>query len=121
VSPYCRQRVNNTCGGERLSDYPQQALQGTCGAERPLGLHSNHLSGPSTEIVGKENPSPVEVKTFRISTASPCREPVELKDLQASTAFPKVFLQRKLKKEKKPSLNNTCGRERRLSYPQQLL
>jgi hypothetical protein len=50
--------LNNTCGGERLSDYPQQVLQGTCGAERPSGLHSNYWIGPSRKVEGEENNSP---------------------------------------------------------------
>jgi hypothetical protein len=42
----------------------------------------------------------VEVKDFQIIHSKSCREPVELKDLQASTAFPWVVFRGGLKEEK---------------------
>jgi hypothetical protein len=81
-----------------------RSYKGTCGAERPFRPPQQSLDCPSRKVEGGEKTLPKQHlwrrKTFRLSTASPTREPVELKDLQTSTAFPGVILRGGLKEEK---------------------
>jgi hypothetical protein len=76
--------VNNTCGGERLSNYPQQVLEGNLWSWKTFRPPQHSVKWTFKEGCRRRKippeATPVEVKDFQIIHSKSCREPVELKD-----------------------------------------